>query len=161
MNSVFTIRPYQAADLQPLAELYEQTVRRWAPSLYSEEQVEAWATSPHDSERFELLLTQAQTFVAIKNEDDPVGFSGVEPNGRVATLYIHAQHTRQGIGSRLLQHVINYAAEQGIGPLWSEASFLSRPLFERHGFQVTEPEHVIFNGVEFKRWIVRIPNSPA
>ncbi len=156
MVPAYTIRPYQKSDLLPLAKLYEQTVRQWAPALYSPAQVEAWATSPHDHERFSTLLEKAHTFVAVTATQDPIGFSGVEPNGRIASLYIGADQTRQGIGSALLQHAIAYATGQGIGPLWSEASILSRPLFERHGFQVTEPEHVMFNGVEFKRWIVRL-----
>jgi len=151
------IRLFHPDDEPLLADLYEATVRRWAPALYSPEQVEAWAIAARDSERIHAMLTGGQTFVAVDSNDQPIGFSGVEPDGRIASLYIAADSTRQGVGTALLQHVIRHAAETKIPPLWAEASFLSRALFERHGFVATDTEYIVLNGVEFKRWIVRQP----
>ena len=156
-----SIRPFHPNDEAQLADLYEATVRRWAPALYSAEQVEAWATAARDPERLHAMLTGGQTFVAVDALDQPIGFSGVEPDGRIASLYVAANSTRQGIGSSLLRHVIQHAAQAKLPPLWSEASFLSRALFERHNFVVEHAEYIDFNGVEFKRWIVRQQFDPA
>lgn len=149
------IRPLHPNDEAQLADLYEATVRRWAPALYSPEQVEAWAIAARDSERFHAMLTGGQTFVAIDSSDQPIGFSGVEADGHIASLYIAAASTRQGVGTALLQHIIRHAEETKLPPLWAEASFLSRALFERHDFVVAEAEYIVLNDVEFKRWIVR------
>ena len=108
-----------------------------------------------DSEHFHAMLTNGQTFVAVDSLDTPVGFTGVEPSGRVASLYVAASWTRKGIGSSLLQHVIEHATKLQLPILWSEASFLSRAVFERHNFAVENAEYIVFNGVKFKRWIVR------
>ena len=148
------IRPLQPADESQLAELFEATVRRWAPALYTPEQVDAWAVSARDEERFHRMLTVGQTFVAVDVSNQPLGFSGVENDGHIASLYVAASSTRKGIGTALLRHVIHFARQQNIPSLWSEASFLSRALFERHGFTVTEAQYVKINGVEFKRWLM-------
>ena len=149
------IRPYRETDNAHLADLYEETVRRLAPVLYSPEQVEAWAMAARDSEHFHAMLTNGQTFVAVDSLNSPIGFAGVEPSGRVASLYVAADSTRKGIGSSLLQHIIQHATKGRLPLLWSEASFLSRVVFERHNFAVENAEHVMFNGVKFKRWIMR------
>jgi len=130
-------------------------VRRWAPALYSPEQVEAWAITARDSARFHSMLTVAKSFVAIDSSDRPIGFTGVDPDGRIASLYVAADSTRMGVGSSLLRHVIDHASKMKLPSLWSEASSLSRALFERHDFAVENVEYIILNNVEFKRWIVR------
>ena len=150
-----TIRPFQTADEPKLADLYEATVRRWAPALYSADQVEAWAISARDSNRFHSMLTEAQSFVAIDSLNQPLGFTGVDQDGRIASLYVAADSTRMGIGSSLLRHVIDHASKMKLPSLWSEASSLSRELFQRHDFVVENAEYVVLNNVEFKRWIVR------
>jgi len=149
------IRPFRPDDQAQLADLYEATVRRWAPALYSPEQVEAWAMTARDSARFHSMLTGGQSFVAIDSLDQPIGFTGVESDGRVASLYVAAESIRMGIGSSLLRHVIEHASDVKLPPLWSEASFLSRKLFERHNFVVEDEEHIVLNDVKFKRWIMR------
>ncbi len=148
------IRPFRPADESQLADLYEATVRRWAPDLYTPEQVEAWAMVARDTDRFHSMLTTGRTFVAVDASNQPVGFSGVKDSGRIASLYVAADATRNGIGTALLSHVVDYASKMRFTPLWSEASFLSRPLFERNGFTVTQAEHIMIDGIEFKRWIV-------
>ena len=95
LTFMLQIRPFHANDQALLADLYEATVRRWAPALYSPEQVEAWAMSARNSERFQAMLLGGQTFVAVDSLDQPTGFAGVEPNGRVASLYVAADSTRQ------------------------------------------------------------------
>jgi putative acetyltransferase len=38
----------------------------------------------------------------------------------------------------------------------TEASEFSKPLFEKHGFTVTEVEHTTCKGVEFTRYAMRL-----
>jgi putative acetyltransferase len=154
------IRPYVDSDLPLLAELYEQTVRRWAPSLYSPAQVEAWATMPRNAERFFDMVAVPRTFVAVDESDLPLGFGGIEPAGRIASLYVAADHVRQGVGSLLLKYLIRDASMHRMDEIWSEASQFSRPLFERHGFCTTKTEVVNYNGATFERWIVRRQLQP-
>jgi putative acetyltransferase len=149
------IRPFHEADESHLARLYEATVRRWAPQFYSPEQVEAWAMVPHDRDRFRNMLCDGRTFVAVNTTDQSVGFCGVESDGRVASLYVAPDSTRRGIGTALLRHVVAFASEKNLETLWAEASYLSRPLFERNGFSTTNVERIFLDNVEFERWIVR------
>lgn len=127
---MINIRPFQAADETLLADLYEATVRRWAPALYSRAQVNAWAMVARDTDRFHSMLTAGRTFVAVGVSNQPVGFSGVEDDGRIASLYVAADATRSGIGTALLSHVRDHASQMkslhfGLKQVFSAAHFLS------------------------------------
>ena len=102
-------------DLPALAELYATTVRRLGPTLYTAEQVRVWSESPRDAERFRDFILNARTLVALaENATDPVGFAGLEADGRIASLYVAADFCRQGVGTALLQAILEQARAVGL-----------------------------------------------
>lgn len=144
-----------ADDLPALAELYSYTVRKMGPALYTEDQVRVWSASPEDTERFRGFVLNAHTLVAmVEDATHPVGFAGLEPNGRIASLYVHADYCRRGIGSALLAAILEKAQSDGLTRLRTEASKFSRPVFERHGFELDEVERGMHNGVPFMRFLM-------
>lgn len=158
----FFIRPWimqlrlaTSDDLPILAELYSYTVRKMGPALYTEDQVRVWSASPDDAERFRGFVMNAHTLVAMVPESPtPVGFAGLEPNGRIASLYVHADYCRRGIGSALLTAILEQAATEGLTRLRTEASKFSRPVFERFGFTLDEVERGVHHGVPFMRFLM-------
>lgn len=152
-NSAMIVRRATLEDAKELAQLYQQTVRQQGPARYTPEQVEAWASSAVDGERFARFITEPTTFVA-QAEDSKrlLGFSGLEASGRVASLYVHADYGRQGIGSLLLSTLIEFAREQAIAHLFTEASHFSKPLFAKFCFEMFEIERVERTGVWFDRF---------
>ncbi|MDF3300894.1 GNAT family N-acetyltransferase [Streptomyces tropicalis] len=54
--------------------------------------------------------------------------------GAVGMVLVAERHTRQGVGRRLMRHVL---AEQGPTPLTLHATPYGRPLYEELGFEVT------------------------
>jgi len=42
------------------------------------------------------------TIIAINQDNQPIGFAGLENTGRITSLYVLAAQMRQGIGSALL-----------------------------------------------------------
>jgi putative acetyltransferase len=150
------IRLATADDIPQLADLFEQSVRAIAPTHYTAEQVEAWASTPQNRDRFETFILGAITFVA----EDPttqtlLGFGSVHSTGYLSALYVSPVCTRQGIGSRLLTTLINIAQTQNADSLFTEASEFSRPLFSRFGFVVYDTEDVARNGVQFRRYLMQ------
>jgi len=153
MTEAYVIRQATAADVEPLAEVYAGTVRTLGPQLYTREQVEAWAAATKRPAFVDFVL-KPMTFVAVA-ADVPIGFSGVEEDGHVASLYVDGAWTRRRVGTALLERVLVYAKEQGMDELYTEASQFSRPLFERFGFLVAETQYVTYNDVLFERWLMR------
>jgi len=144
-----------ADDLPALAELYATTVRKLGPALYTADQVRVWSASPDDAERFRCFVLNAYTLVAVVEESPhPVGFAGLEADGRIASLYVQADFCRRGIGSALLTALLQKAEQDGLTQLRTEASKFSRPVFERFGFELDEVERGMHHGVPFMRFLM-------
>ncbi len=148
------IRTAIESDIPALAKLYSHSVKAIAPGQYSQEQVQVWASFSEETESFRRFILEPTTFVAEKTLL-LLGFSGVTHKGHIASLYVHGDYNRQGIGSLLLDSVIEYAQINGINQLHSEASEFSKPLFEKFGFSSYATEKVIRNGVLFQRYLMR------
>ena len=148
------IRVATESDIPELAKLYRDSVTAIAKEYYSPEQVATWAASSRNTEGFKKFILEATTFLAEKS-DKILGFSGVENDGHVASIYVRPGYFRQGIGTRLLEVVVEHAQIHNIPQLYSEASEFSKPLFEKFGFQNYDIERVNRNGVWFERYLMR------
>ena len=144
-----------SADLPALSELYASVVRKLGPELYTEDQIRVWSASAENPERFRDFVLKPHTMVAVVDDSDaPVGFAGLEPTGRIASLYVHEDYGRQGIASALLKELLKKAADDGLTQLRCEASKFSRPVFERFGFRLDEVERGTHYGVPFMRYLM-------
>ncbi len=62
-------------------------------------------------------------------------------------LYCHPDHTRKGLADRLLEQAETHARSEQIAMLFTEASELARPAFERAGYSVKERREFEIEGV--------------
>ena len=82
------------------------------------------------------------------NEDDrPVAYIDLEPDGHIDRVFCAPEAAGQGIASRLYDAVEAAAREQGITSLFTEASELARRLFARKGFVIAERQDLVIRGV--------------
>jgi len=134
----YAIRPYHGDDAPALAQLCLAAIRQIGPHSYSRKQVEAWAAR-HPGARLyrERIADGAVIFVAADDQGQAAAYILIEPDGHVDRLYNHPQHTRRGLAARLLLQAEAHALSQKIPRLYTEASELARPCFERSGFTVT------------------------
>ncbi|MEM1239777.1 MAG: GNAT family N-acetyltransferase [Cyanobacteria bacterium P01_H01_bin.26] len=153
------IRIAHETDLPELSELYYQTVLVHAPTYYTPAQTAAWASTAADVDRFRQFILGVTTFVAI-NDTGIVGFAGIGKNGHIASAYVRYDCIHQGIGSILMQTVLNYAQNHHIQRLHAEASKFSLGLFTKFGFHLYATEVVDRQDVPFKRYLVEINNHP-
>lgn len=148
------IRTAIESDIPSLAKLYSDSVKAIAPQQYSPAQVQMWASFSAETESFRKFILEPITFVAEEN-NILLGFSGVTNQGHLASIYVHGDYHRQGIGSKLLEKVLEYAQINKIKRLYSEASEFSKPLFEKFGFETYDQEKVERNGVLFTRYLMQ------
>lgn len=148
------IRIVEKSDLPELAELYQQTVLAIAPQSYSHSQTQMWASFA-SNEDFDQFILKPTTFVVI-DERGVLGFAGIAKDGHVTSVYVRRDRVRQGIGSLLMQTLLNYAKSNNLQRLYAEASEFSFGLFQKFGFCLYDTEIVDRQGVQFKRYLVEL-----
>lgn len=154
------IRQAQAADVPVLADLYRQSVITHGPAYYSPDQVEAWAAFGADTPAFRQFILEPTTFM-VEDETGIVGFAGIAEAGHVTAVYVRSDRLHQGIGSVLMQVVLDHAESHRIPRLYAEASGFSLGLFKKFGFQLYDREIVIRHGVQFERYLVECRRDNA
>ncbi|MFP4119447.1 MAG: GNAT family N-acetyltransferase [Coleofasciculus sp.] len=143
----------QELDIPELAQLYQETVLAIAPHYYSPEQTHSWASFASDIASFREFILAATTFLAT-DETGILGFAGIADNGHITAAYVRRDRIHQGIGSTLMQTLLDYAKNHTIERLYAEASEFSLGLFKKYGFHVYDTEIVERQGVEFQRYLV-------
>lgn len=134
----YTIRRFRAADAPALAEIIGAAIKAIGPHAYSREQVEAWLARHPGPERYlERFAAGHVIFVAVDSGNAPVAYTLLEADGHLDHLYCHPDHTRRGLAEKLLARSEDEARSLGCTRLYTEASDLARPAFERAGYVMT------------------------
>jgi putative acetyltransferase len=129
------IRPFIPDDAPALAELTVAAIAITATRAYSAKQVLSWAARHPGAPRFIASAAKGDTIlVALAEDDVPAAYALVEADGHIDMLYCHPDHGGKGLASALLGAVEVDARRAGIGRLFTEASELARPVFERAGY---------------------------
>ena len=143
------IRQLEARDHDAIAEIYRLSVLGSTAELYSQQQQWAWAAQ---SETLRSLLNVGEGLVICHQDDHPEAFSLRYPRDRLALLYCHPHSQRQGYGRALIEAIEQAATADQVSTLRTEASLISKPLFERLGWQVSWREELRIGGVPFHRF---------
>ncbi len=150
----YVLRLFRSADAATLADLTLRAIRDVGTRRYSPVQVAAWAARHPGAERF---LERAENgdwiTVAADTDDTAVAYALMEQSagasdGHLDMLYCHPAHTRKGLADRLLAHAENHARDQGMSRLFTEASELACPAFERAGYAVTHRRDFEIEGLD-------------
>ena len=150
------IRPLQPSDLAEVVAVYRDAVISQTQGLYTAEQIRAWADHAQSDEQFEQTVLRGCGVASCAHEDCRriEAFAVLDPADRLALLYCRGRSSRQGRASSLLRVLEERALSCGMSRLRTEASQLSRPLLERHGWRVEAEERLLFAGVIFDRWLM-------
>lgn len=143
------IRTLASRDHDALVEVYRQSVLSSTSAHYSRQQQSAWAAQ---CETLRPLLSRGRGLVSCISGDQPEAFCLRDPIDRIALLYCAPHRQRRGLGRSLLQATEQQAIGEGLPMLRTEASLISRPLFEALGWQVSWREELRIAGVHFHRF---------
>lgn len=148
------LRPLRPADVEQVEQVYRDAVLSQACGLYSGEQIRAWAEHPRRSDALRQALLRGLGLVSCSDAGGATveAFALLDPPDRLALLYCRGRSCRQGRATALLIALQRQAAALGVRRLRTEASQLSRPLLERHGWRVEAEETALYDGVAFQRW---------
>jgi len=135
----YAVRRFRDDDAESLAELCLAAIDQIGSHGYSNKQLNAWAARHPGAQLYrDRVAAGAVIFVAAAENDTPVAYALIEPDGHLDRLYNHPEHSRQGLAGKLLERAEAHAVSHNISRLYTEASELARPAFERAGYAVTQ-----------------------
>ncbi|WP_336368608.1 GNAT family N-acetyltransferase [Marinobacter sp. C2H3] len=153
-KTALAIRGYRLQDLSPLVRLFTDSVHQLAASAYDETQRNAWASRTPHLDTWRARLESLETLIA-EDGDQLAGFISYEPNGHIDLIFTTPNSARKGVASALYQEAEARLREAGVTSLFTEASVVARPFFERQGFSVESEQKVTVRGVHFLRYAMR------
>jgi len=149
-----TIRDYAESDYAAVADVYRDAVMTQARTAYTNEQVTMWASYPEGGDDFRRRLARGGVVVA-EVAGVLAAFGQLEPGDHVAFLYCQGAYARRGLSSAIYAELEKRARAAGVASVHTEASRISRPFFEKHGFSVLEVEQAVRGDVIFERFKMR------
>jgi putative acetyltransferase len=132
----FPLRPYLAADIMPLRELFAASIEELTQDDYTEDQRVAWASTALDADVFAKRLSSNLTLV-VQIADEHLGFATLKDNSVLDMLYVHPHHARVGVGTALADAMEKIATARGAAAITVEASDAAVEFFQERGYVAT------------------------
>jgi putative acetyltransferase len=130
------IRRSTVHDARELSRLRKGTIRAVNKHDYTPEQIRIWSRTGNTA-RFRRTHGLMLRFVAV--EDGAIlGFIDVKKDDphELYTLYVHKDHVRKGIGTRLMAKMEREVLGLGVRRWRLESTVTAKTFYEKHGFHV-------------------------
>lgn len=142
------IRPARPGDAAAIADLHRRSVEGIGPRDYTPDQVAAWAGRSPGPETVAARMADGRTvLVAVGEDDAPVAYGDVEPDGHIGFLYCAPEAAGRGVASALYDRLEQAARAGGASRLHVEASEAARRLLLRKGFREVRRRRLDLDGV--------------
>ncbi|MDD6237394.1 MAG: GNAT family N-acetyltransferase [Clostridiales bacterium] len=125
--------------------LFRDTVHTVNRTDYSEQQLEAWAPESMSVEQWENSLA-AHHSIVVEYNGTMIGFGDLILTGYLDRLYVHKDYQRRGVGTAITDRLEQYAADNGISVVTTDASITAKPFFEKRGYRTVREQTVIRRG---------------
>lgn len=149
------IRFYEPRDAAAVCVLYRRSVEEIGPNDYSAEQVAAWAALTPTAQQIDARASDGRTtFVAVDDNDKPVGLIDLEVDGHIDLLYCAPEVSGSGVASLLYQALEAAARAREMPRLYSEASEAARRFFLKRGFVELSRRQMEIGGIAIHNFAV-------
>jgi len=144
---IYLIRPFQWQDWRGLWHLRNhQLVEEGIMTDYDDIPEKPNLSSPYEKDYHridQVYLAARGNFWIAWMGDLPVGHIGAEDKGdyvELRRMYVRAEYRRRGIGTLLVQTLVDHCIEQKVGviKLWTAKDGPGRFLYEKCGFRQVE-----------------------
>jgi putative acetyltransferase len=140
------VRAFRLGDEAALYGVFHSAIHCLAVKDYTQEQIDAWAPSPPDMEKWTARMRGTRPFV-VEDSSRIVGYADLQNDGYIDHFFVSGDQARRGVGRLLMNQIHERAKELGIGRLFSDVSLTALPFFERFGFRLVESRIVVIRGV--------------
>ncbi len=145
------IRKASVADIEQITRLYVNTITTVNIKHYTLKQVSVWAARANNKPGW-IDKINNQYFLVSEIGTTISGFSSITHTGHIDLLFVHHNYQGQGIARKLIGELEQFATEQHITLLTTDASITARPVFERFGFGIVTEQTVSVDGVELTNY---------
>ena len=140
------IRDFRAGDEAALHAVFHSAVHMTAAQSYTPLQLDAWAPHEIDMSAWTRRMRELRPFV-IEAGGRIVGYADVQANGYMDHFFVAGACARKGVGTALMNHILDVARQRDIESLTSDVSRNAQPFFEKFGFVVVEQRTPTVRGV--------------
>ena len=139
-----------------LLAVFRRSVHDLAGRDYTAVQLDAWAplTTDADYDAQWIARIQANRPYVAEIEGAPVGFADLQPSGYIDQFFVDGDCAGQGVGGRLMRHLLNTARTQGLRHLHSHVSLTAQPFFRHFGFVVEQVQYPVVRGVALENAVM-------
>jgi len=155
MSRTVCIRRCRPGEEAALFEIYYSAIHLLASRDYSPEQIQAWAPRDLDQGLWATRIRGIHPFVA-ELAGELVGYADLQANGYIDHFFVSGHHGRRGIGTALMNHVLDQARAASLTELTSDVSRTAQPFYESFGFTVVEERQPELRGVVIPNALMRL-----
>ncbi|MBI3619424.1 GNAT family N-acetyltransferase [Candidatus Peregrinibacteria bacterium] len=130
------IRQARLEDSAEIALLRRQTIRHVNANDYPEEVIESWSVKV-GAQDFRKSADTCKRWVALEKERI-IGFCEHNDACELSRMYVHKDHLRKGVGSRLLKVAEASLEKQGCAEINIESTVTAKNFYERNGYKVLQ-----------------------
>lgn len=134
--------------------LFHNTVEKINSGDYTPAQIRAWREKASGERWKELWNSDLSFMVAESSGGLLVGFTSVNPQGYIHSMFVHHLYQGRGVASALLDAVEAYALSEKIPRLTSEVSITARPFFESRHFVPEKVQKMEVCGIELINYLM-------
>ena len=142
------IRKAEQEDCPSIADVHTSAIRAISTSLYTPEEIEAWAV-PRTPESYKESIRSKEFYVAVE-DDVIVGFGVLNQGSReIEAVYVSPDVMRRGVGLTILGLLEERARALGLEVLSLNASLNAVRFYKRAGYVAQEEsKYRLPSGVE-------------
>ncbi len=129
------IRPVRDEDYAAIARLRRQTIRTVNAKDYAKDVIESWSAEV-GAEHFRKGADGKKRWVAVEREKI-IGFCE-HTHCEISRMYVHKDHLRKGVGSRLLEATEASLKKKGCKEIMIESTVTAKDFYEKNGYEVLE-----------------------
>ena len=151
---MFSIRKALPEDVDAVSRLFRKTIKTVNAKDYDPVQLNAWSAK-YENRDWWMDCIRSDYFLIVEEQFRILGFCSVSPKGSLDLIYVHKDFQGNGVGRALMGEVDKYFAKLGIREITSEVSITAKPFFMKMGFENTQRQKKVVNGVEVMNYIMR------
>ena len=148
------IHPLTELDIPEMRELFRTTVLTVNSKDYTKEEVADWASCGDSIEHWKELLAKNDYIGAIDGQGKIVGFSSMNAEGYLHSMFVHKDWQGKGVATLLLSEVEKMACGYGVRKISVEVSITARPFFEKHGYKVVKEQKAKANRLWLTNYVM-------
>ena len=155
LKTDYKIRTLDEKDIPQMKDLFRTTVLNVNARDYTEEEVKDWASCGDSETRWRELLAGNQYVGAFNECNVLVGFSSMNKDGYLNSMFVHKDFQHRGIATQLLSEVEQIAGQYGVRYITCEVSLTARTFFEKKGYEIVKIQNYKANRLELTNFVMR------